>query len=230
MILQSAVQFVADPAKMLVVVVSVLLSIAALLSWKKYNIPALLYSHLFFVLSPIFYFALSINCNLGLVQGLLSWCTALFAKFIIYLLPPLMALSFIAGYVVIPQVYKRLAKPLSLKRFRELCGITKISAELFLVDKAKPVAFTLGNKIFISVGMFELLSRKELEAVLLHELHHVKSRSSWGKFSSNFVKVFSPIAWFSRASVEKEERDADLFAVKVQNTKVYLTSAKKKVW
>lgn len=228
-IIESAIEFATDPTKMLVVVVSLLLGITAILLWKKYNKPWLLYSHLFFLLSPLFYFALSINCSMSLAQGLLAWCTALLTKFIIYLLPPIMALSFIAGYLLIPRLYKRLSKSLSLRMFSQLCKLTGIKAELFLIDKAKPVAFALGKKIFISVGMFELLSRKELEAVLLHELHHVKARSSWGKFSAGFVRIFSPIAWFSPSSVEQEERAADAFSSKFQNTSKYLESAKAKV-
>jgi len=228
-IFESAITFATDPAKMLVVVVSMLLGMAALLAWKKYNKTWLLYTHLLFVLSPLFYFALSINCSMSMVNGLLSWCTALLAKFVIYGVPPLMAGIFIAGYALLPHAYKRLAKPLSLKSFKELCNITNIKADLFLIDKAKPVAFTLRNKIFISVGMFELLSKKELEAVLLHELYHVKSRASWGKFSSSFVRLFSPIAWFSACSVEKEEHSADAFAVRMQKTSSYVKSAKLKV-
>ncbi len=225
-ILESAVAFATDPGKMLLVVVSLLLGIAAIIAWKKYSKPWMLYAHLMFVLSPLFYFALSINCSFSLVKGLLSWCTALLAKFVIYIVPPLMALSFIGGCLLIPRLYKLIAKPLSLKSFKELCRVTGIRAELYLIDKAKPVAFALGRKVFISVGMFELLSRKELEAVLLHELHHVKSRSSWNKFSAGFARAFSPIAWFSVSSVEHEERAADLFAVKMQKRSAHLKSAK----
>jgi len=228
-ILESAISFAADPEKMLLAVVSVLFSIAALLAWKKYNKPFLLYAHLFFVISPLFYFALAINCSMSLVRGLLSFCTLLLTKFVIYLLPPLMAASFIAGYVLLPRLYRKIAKPLSLKMFAELCLRTGISAELFLVDKAKPVAFALGKNVFISVGMFEMLSKKELEAVLLHELYHVQSRASWGKFSAGFVKLFSPIAWFSASSIEREEKCADAFAVKMQKTFRYVKSAKSKV-
>jgi len=228
-ILESTTLFVTDPGKMLIVVASAFLGITALLAWKKYNKPVLLYAHLFFVLSPLFYFAFSINCNLGLVNGLLSWCTALFSKFVIYILPPIMAGTFIAGYALLPYIYRRMARPLSVRAFKELCKLTGINAELYLIDKAKPVAFTLGKRIFVSVGMFELLSRKELEAVLLHELYHVKSRASWGKFSAGFVKLFSPIAWFSASSVEREEKCADAFAVKMQATKQFVSSAKKKV-
>lgn len=228
-VIESSVAFVTDPAKMLIVVVSLLFGITSLLAWKKYSRPWLLYAHLLFVLSPLFYFALSINCSLNLVQGLLSWCTALFAKFVLYIVPPLMAVSFIGGYLMIPRLYRMLSKPLRLRAFVELCRLTGIRAELFLIDKAKPVAFTAGRKIFVSVGMFEMLSRKELEAVLLHELYHVKSNASWNKFSAGFVHAFSPIAWFSASSVEKEECAADSFAVRSQKTSRYLKSAKQKV-
>src|SRR5574342_316118 len=174
-ILESAVTFATDPAKMLIVVISVLISIAAILAWKKYSRPWMLYAHLLFILSPLFYFALSINCSLGLVQGLLSWCTAVLAKFVIYILPPLMAAVFIAGYVLLPKLYAFISKPLQSRTFERLCRATGIKSELFIIDRAKPLAFTLGRKVFVSVGMCELLSRKELEAVLLHELYHVSS-------------------------------------------------------
>jgi Zn-dependent protease with chaperone function len=229
MIWESTVAFATDPAKMLVVVVSVLTSIAALLAWKKYDKPWMLYSHLIFILSPLFYFALSINCSLSLVQGLLSWCTAIMTKFVIYILPPLMAAVFISGYFLLPKLYSLASKPLKSGEFDGLCKIANVKAELRLMDKAAPVAFTVGKKVFVSVGMWELLSRRELEAVLLHELYHVSSNSAWSKFSSNFVRLFSPIAWFSASSVEREERNADAFAVKVQNSERFLKSAKKKV-
>lgn len=229
MIIESAIAFATDPAKMMLVVISIIISAAALLAWKKYSKPALLYAHLLFVIAPLFYFALSINCSMSLMHDMLSWCTGLLAKFILYIMPPLMVLTFFAGYALLPYAYKKLSKPLSVSSFAQLCRQTGIRAELYLIDKAKPVAFTLRNKIFISVGMFELLSRKELEAVLLHELCHISTRASWGKFSSNFVRLFSPIAWFSSHSVEQEEKAADAFAVKVQNTEKFLVSAKKKV-
>jgi Zn-dependent protease with chaperone function len=228
-ILESAVTFATDPAKMLVVVISVLISVAAILAWKKYSKPWMLYAHLLFILSPLFYFALSINCSLSLVQGLMSWCTAILAKFVIYILPPLMAAIFIAGYVLLPKLYALISKPFKSQMFERLRRATGIKAELYLIDRAKPLAFTLGNKIFVSVGMCELLSRGELEAVLLHELYHVNSRASWNKFSAGFVRLFSPIAWFSASSVEREEKAADAFAVKTQRTGKFLISAKNKV-
>src|SRR5574341_2328207 len=127
-ITDSAIAFATDPGKMLVVVVSVLFGIAALLAWKRYNKPWLLYAHLLFVLSPLFYFALSINCSLNLMNGLLSWCTALLTKFVIYILPFVMAATFIAGYVLLPRIYSIISKPLSLRLFKSLCILTGIKA------------------------------------------------------------------------------------------------------
>jgi len=140
-----------------------------------------------------------------------------------------MAAVFIGGVVIIPRIYKKSARELSLPLFKKLCKQTGINATLFLIDKAKPVAFTIGTKVFMSVGLSELLSKKELEAVLLHELHHVCARSSWSKFSAIFVRAFSPIAWFSPYSIEHEEQAADAFAVEIQQTDKYVNSAKIKV-
>src|SRR3989344_447838 len=226
---ESAIVFATDPLKMLIVTCSIILGLLSLMFWKNYDKPVLLYTHLLFILSPIFYFALSINCSLSLVNGLLSWCTMLFTKFTIYILPPLMAFSFIAGCVLIPRMYKRASSRIDSKLLKKLCALTGISAGLFVLDRANPVAFSTGKNVFVSVGMFELLSKKEIEAVLLHELHHVRSRSSWSKFSARFVNAFSPVLWFSVFSVEKEEVAADEFASNVQGTSRFLKSAKRKV-
>lgn len=221
--------FFADPVNMLVFVGSILISLFLLVLWEKYNRPLLLYLHLVFVLSPLFFFAVSINCSFGMVNGLLELCTMIIAKLMIYLLPPIMACAFIAGYILLPRLYSRRAQPYSSREFNRLCKRVNAGSQLLVLDKAKPIAFTLGKSVFVSVGMFELLSSKELEAVLLHELAHVKARSAWNKFSAGFVRLFSPIAWFSPSTTVREERCADAFAVSVQGTKKFLISAKSKV-
>ena len=167
---------------------------------------------------------------MGFVNNLSSLCTKLLAKFVIYFLPALIVLSFFVGYFFIPKMYKKNAQKHESKQFAQLCRLVKTRAELFVIDKAIPTAFSLGKSVFVSVGMHELLSRKELEAVLLHELAHIKANSAWHKFSSSIVHVFSPIAWFSGSNcVEHEELMADAFVIKMQGTKKFLTSAKKKI-
>ena len=227
--IESIVTFVTNPEKMTFVVLSLLTSVFLLLLWKYTNKTSILYAHLAFALAPLFYFASQINCNLGLVQGLLGFCTEILTKGILYVLPIAMMGAFIVGRLVVPRFYTRQGKRIKSSAFRVLCKKTKIAAKLYVLDKAKPVAFAFADNVFVSVGMFEAFSKKELEAVLLHELYHVKQHSSWAKFSSGFVHAFSPFALFFSSTVKEEERKADAFARKLQGTGKYLSSARKKV-
>lgn len=104
---------------------------------------------------------------------------------------------------------------------------------VYLIDAAKPIAFSfslLKKKIFISVGMIDLLTKKELESVLLHELGHIKNNSSLSKFSNLFLRFLSPLSYFTsiNESLNKEEINADHFCFDIQKTWKYLNSAKKK--
>ncbi len=227
--IDTVVAFVTDPAKMSFVAVSMLLGFCMLFLWRYSNKTWLLYAHLGFILAPLFYFAFSINCNLSLVKSILGFCTTIFAKLVLYGLPPTMLATFILGSILVPAFYKRRGKLTKLLSFSNLCRKTKISAKLYVLDKAKPVAFAFADFIFVSVGMFELLSRKEVEAVLLHELYHVKRQSSWSKFTHAFVGRFSPFARFLLPSILKEEYLADSFARKIQGTNKYLAGARRKV-
>ncbi|HLC32240.1 MAG TPA: M48 family metalloprotease [Candidatus Nanoarchaeia archaeon] len=229
MIFESVFAFATNPEKMTFVVLSLLTSVVLLLLWKYTSKTALLYAHLGFALAPLFYFASSINCKLGLIQSLLGFCTAIVAKGILYILPLTMIGAFLLGIFVVPRFYLHQGKELKSDSFSKLCKKTKIAAKLYVLDKATPVAFAFADKIFVSVGMFESFSSKEIEAVLLHELYHVKQNSSWTKFSSGFVHAFSPFASFFSNSVKQEERKADAFARKVQKMGKYLGSARKKV-
>jgi beta-lactamase regulating signal transducer with metallopeptidase domain len=85
--------------------------------------------------------------------------------------------------------------------------------------------------VHISVGMFDLLQRKEHEAVVLHELAHVRQHSSFEKFSTALARVFSPLAHFASVSerVSAEEAAADAFAAKQQGTSRHLAAAQRKV-
>ena len=87
---------------------------------------------------------------------------------------------------------------------------------------------------FLSLGNHPIpnhfLSKKELESVILHEIYHVKNSSSLFKFSTFFIRL-SPLATFTSfiEDLNKEEKDADNFAIKFQNTSKYLNSSKLKI-
>jgi beta-lactamase regulating signal transducer with metallopeptidase domain len=108
------------------------------------------------------------------------------------------------------------------------------SPKIYLVDKAEPVAFSFSNispRIFITVGLTELLKPKELQAVLLHELGHIKHKSSFLKFTSALLRLFMPLSSFHslHPELQREEKEADKVAVSIQGTDRYLLSAKEKI-
>ena len=105
---------------------------------------------------------------------------------------------------------------------------------MFFVESAEAFANTFTGwkpTIFISVGLFELLNKKEVEAVILHELYHIKQQGSFLKFSLNLLRLTSPLVAFSVCKNEflSIEKMADLYAIKVQGTDKHLKSARKKI-
>jgi Zn-dependent protease with chaperone function len=98
------------------------------------------------------------------------------------------------------------------------------------VDTAKPYAFALKKDVFITVGMFDILTKKEQEAVLLHELGHVRQKTSLRKFTAAVMRLVSPVsAFYTHKVLNAEERDADAFAASIQGTTRYVLSARAKL-
>ena len=208
---------------------SILLSSLSLLFWKKYEKTVLLYAHIIFLFAPLFYAAFTINCSLKIVNSLLGFCAVIFAKFILYVLPLVMLSAILAGRIIIPRIYKASSEEMNSMRLKALSEKAGIIAMFRLIDTAVPKAFTAGKTIFLSVGFFEILSKKEQDAVILHELYHVRSRSAWNKFTMNFASWFSPFAAFSHNNLAKDERRADFFASQIQGTAIHINHARKKM-
>ncbi|MBS3070159.1 M48 family metalloprotease [Candidatus Micrarchaeota archaeon] len=194
---------------------------------------SLVYLHLAFLFAPLVFLALSISCQVASIA-----CAVTITQMLLYSLPLIIIGTIVAGFILLPRYYKSssLKAPESLSKFvkKESKRLKlKKAPEVFSADSGKPSAFTLGffnPRIFVSVGMQEVLSKKEIEAVLLHELSHVKNASSWFKFSSTLLKAFSPFAALRGFgfSVDAEEHKADSYAARRQGTRRHLNSAKKK--
>ena len=154
-------------------------------------------------------------------------------------MPSAIAIGTLAGFVVIPSFYmfssRRQSKNKELVSFvRKYSRLMKIRMpNIYIIDKAKPVAFSFKSfksAIFISVGMLDILNKKEIQAVLLHELAHIKQKSSIMKFSSSLLRL-SPLSVLARFHHDtgKEEHEADMFAIRTQGTPKYIRSAKSKI-
>jgi len=192
-----------------------------------------LYAHIFFLFSPFIFSALLWKCIMPVFM-----CTP---KLIIYGLSGGSVIGLLTSFLVIPYIYpwatnsieiKNKSMDQFLKNQTKNLKIRKL--RLYSVEDITPIAYSITNTkpaIFLSVGLCELLNKKEREAVLLHELYHIKNNSSFWKFSMSNMKMFSPLSSFSsiRKSLEKEEKDADLFAIKVSGTDKFLNSARDKI-
>ena len=195
-----------------------------------------IYAHLITLFFPFVLFTTNIACGMTC-----SSCYTNVYSLVAYSLPTTLIASTLAGFVLIPSMFVFTNQKREIKS-GELMGFVRNYSrklniqipKIYVVNKAEPVAFSFRSfksAIFLSIGLLDLLDRKEIEAVILHELAHIQQKSSIIKFSNKILNVFSPlsiVARFSRDSNE-EERLADRFVVEMQKTVRYIGSAKKKL-
>jgi len=154
------------------------------------------------------------------------------------LIPGTLVVSLAAGVVGIPCLFIFSTKSRRVtgrearwvQRQARRMGIR--TPQLYVIDDARPQAFSFSSvlsAVFISLGAMELLSKKEREAVLIHELGHIRSGASSLKFSALLLKLATPVsAKAFHSTLSTEEKNADDLAAAVQGTRKYLNSAKKK--
>ena len=229
------------PDKMGIVIISLFIAVFSLILIKKENFSTkskvgLIYLHLTTLFFPFIFLSTQTACGVFCFS-----CSNSIPAIMMYALPATLAVSIIGGFVAIPS-YFILTNRKSRIRDREINGfIEKYSRTLnikkpvvYAVDKANPSAFSfrsIKSSIFMSTGMIEIMNKKEKEAVLLHELAHIKQHSSSIKFSSNMLRIFSPLSILVRFHHDnnKEEVEADEYVVKIQGTSQHLNSAKMKI-
>lgn len=194
-------------------------------------------------------FAISITALLGTSLGtfitlfseLVLWCKGIMLECLSYAV----LLKSFSLWAVILLMFSGLTYATS----KSVCGLLKSRSsvsKLSLMDKGYSVilvrdythsfAFTHGlfnPKIYISTGLIKTLSRTELKNVLLHELHHKKSKDPLRFFIYSFLKdlfFYLPIGgWFLRESITHHELTADEQAQAKTNSPLDLASALVKV-
>lgn len=233
MLLETIFGFFKNPVHLSVLIISWAFALISFLYWREHPKARYLYAHLFFLMVPLLDFAVAVPCNIPFVQGLLTFCSVVYTRLFTALIPVALVGAIVGGYYVAPALYKKFyrAKPLQDERFANLADKAGIrGARFWVLDTAKPLAFSFGKDILMSVGMFELLAKKEQDAVVLHELGHVKQKSSVSKVSAALARFFSPVAHFALGErISAEENAADEFAAQVQRTTRHLNTAKRKV-
>lgn len=236
MILESMQAFFSSPFNVTITIAAIIFSGIFFILSRKNEISAktkvaFVFLHLVLLVFPIYYFGLETGCGVPILN-----CDL---KTVATFIPIGLGVIFVLGFFLAPLVYMRSNKELKgtgLNSFVKLhsrkLGIK--TPKIYLLDTAKPVAYSFSNfssAIFVSAGMIELMNEKEMEAVLLHELGHVKQGSSLKKFSTMFLKTISPLSAFTSFGKEltAEEHSADEFAANAQGSWRSVTAAKMKI-
>ncbi len=231
--------FVIDIDKMLLTSISLSVAVFFLILIKKFNLSTkakvgLIYGHLILLSFPFVLFTTNFACG-----AMCMPCQSDTAAMASYALPSAVAIGTLAGFVVIPSFYM-FSNKRQIRNKEIISFVGKYSRrmkirmpKIYIIDKAKPVAFSFKSfrsAIFVSIGMMDILDKKELQAVILHELAHLKQKSSVMKFSSSLLKL-SPLSLLARFHHDtgKEEADADSFAIKIQGTSRHIKSSKRKM-
>ncbi len=236
-IIHCAVDFLATPWKAGASAISLAAGILMLLriNAKKLALTqkiSLAYAQIAAFAFPLVLFVFTMAC-----QSFGMLCDTGLARKIIYAVPATFALSLLSGFVLIPALYRLSERTIEIKGGM-LAKIAKTNSKrlglatprLFHVDTQKPAAFSfssLAPSMFLSIGLSDLLSKKELEAVVIHELAHIKLNSSALKASSIFLNLlpFSILKSFG-ADMNLEEKKADNTVARIQKTRKHLNSAK----
>jgi Zn-dependent protease with chaperone function len=225
--------FVQEPIQLGIIVGSAFISLLFLLALRARLTLPRIFGHLFFLVFPFVYVSLFTGC-----MHFFSACNQGWKLF--FLILGTSGIALVLGILLAPLLYlrqfrKQMIQPLPrslnscLRTLVKKAGIR--APELVLVDRATPIAFSLSylkSYIYLSIGLLELLTKKELEAVLYHEIYHLKNRSTLTKLSFSILKVISPLAHFAPHDTAKEEEEADAFAGKMQKTSRYVMSARRK--
>ncbi|MBI5035821.1 M48 family metalloprotease [Candidatus Micrarchaeota archaeon] len=238
-VIQAAAAFLSDGTKMTLVGASLFVALALVLASRNNAFSAraktaFLYGHLAFLLFPIVFFAASLTCKE------LGMCEVSLTRSLLFTIPIAAILALAGGLFVVPLLHRARGLPAdarTLKMVRSCAREMGMAApDVLVVDSGKPEAYSvrgLKPTIFVSVGMLEVLSKKELEAVVIHELCHLKEDSHALKNVAVFLGSFYPRAMAAlmspSAMISAEENKADGQAVISQKTAAHIRAAKSKI-
>lgn len=233
--------FFIDADKLLIAAGFFSAAIAMLLVLKKFRFStkvkvALIYSHLIFLFFPFVVMTTDVACGVACMP-----CSNNLASLVVLALPTTLLLSTAAGFFVIPGFYMLFSRRSETENSHILRFAKTNSRRLgirmpkiYITNSANPLAFSFRSfrpMVFLSAGLIDLLSKKEVEAVILHELGHLKRKSSLLTMSFSLLRLFSPLSLLARFhhDSDREEAYADIIAARMQKTGRHIASAKRKI-
>ncbi|MBI4095987.1 MAG: M48 family metalloprotease [DPANN group archaeon] len=233
--------FVIDADKLLLMAGSFSFAVATLLVLHRFRLSTktkvgIIYSHLIFLFFPFVVLTTDVACGIACMS-----CASNLGNLVALALPTTLLFSTVAGFFIIPGFYMFFSKKAEIRNIHVLRFVKAQSARMkirapriYVVDNANPIAFSFRSfrsMVFLSAGLTEMLSKKEIEAVILHELGHIKHKASVLTMSVSILRFFSPLSLLTRFHHDSNEEEifADKFAIKAQKTGKYIRSAKMKI-
>lgn len=118
-------------------------------------------------------------------------------------------------------------------KFKELISTLKITKKIEIFESSQTFSpMVIGNLkpfILLPIGLTSRLTIKELEAILAHELAHIKRYDFLVNISQTIVEIiffFNPaILWISSQVRQEREHCCDDFSVSITGDKVLLVNA-----
>ena len=231
-----------ENTKILIAFASIVLATIFLLALKKTCLSTkskifLIYSHIISLLFP--FVLLTTNAGCGMVC---SPCYTNVTQLVGLSIPTTFLIGTAAGFALMPALFIRSYRKTEIKSGKVFDFVKQASRKMgisqpniYTVQGQAPAAFSFRkfkSAVFLSVGLFDILQWKEIQAVILHELAHIKEASSALKISALLLNIFSPmsilILRFHHTNKE-EELKADGTAANIQGTEKHIISARKKI-
>ena len=180
------------------------------------------------------------DIRFNLIAVCQSWLKRIGLSSLEYMLDALVIYTLIFSiWKISSQCYQTARMQKHLKLYKDSKRTTEMNAtyspgenHFIIVSHPVPLAITMGliqPKIVLSTGLMNLLNEAELEAVIAHEMAHLKSRDPFTIFfmtlcSSTFWYI--PILkWLNQQYRILKELAADDYAIEKQETTVHLGSA-----
>lgn len=148
----------------------------------------------------------------------------------------LLLLRLLIGFTHVQNLRVQQVKPISAEiqaLMNKLLAKTQMPATIRLLESARAtVPMTIGwikPVVLLPVGMASGLTIKQLEAILAHELAHIKRYDYLVNIFQNFIEIlffFHPATWFISGKVRDErENCCDDFAVEICGDSLVLAKA-----
>jgi len=180
------------------------------------------------------------NMKFNLVAVCYSWLRAFGLSFLEYTLDALViyTLAFsvwkvMSQWIMTVRMKKQLQQYRDNKRTAEINrNFAKHREAIIVLSHPAPFAITMGifqPSIMITTGLMSILSDDEMQAVVYHEMYHLKCRDPLRAFLLSLgasMLWYIPIQkWFNLKYRTLQEVLADDFAIGQQGTTVYLAEA-----